>query len=66
MSPGQLDLELASSLSISSLEVDLVGHVHLEVHSAAVELDVVVLREHVGEGAQAGRDLLAAETFLLL
>ena len=57
-----------SSLSTSSsiLSVDLVGHVHGEAHSAALELDVVVAREHVGQGAQPRRDLLAAEALLLL
>src|SRR3954452_5869928 len=67
-SPGQLDLQLALlALDLQlDLELDLVGHGHGERHAAALELDVVVAREHVGQVAQPGCDLLAAQGLLLL
>ena len=48
------------------LEIELVGNGHREAHAAALELDVVVALEHVGEVAQAYRDLFASETLPLL
>src|SRR5215213_1793206 len=46
--------------------MDLVGHRDPDVHPTALELDVVVAREHVGEVAQPCRRLLARDSFLLL
>src|SRR4051812_10702491 len=67
-SPGQLDLQLALlALDLQlDLEFDLVGHGHGERHAAALELDVVVAGEHVGQIAQPVRNLLAAQRLLLL
>ena len=45
--------------------MDLVGHMHLEAQAAAVELDLVVLGERVGERVQAGGGVLPAEPLLL-
>ena len=67
-SPLQLDLELsfvALHLELD-LELDLVGDVHVEVHAAPLELDVVAAAEHVGEPPETGRDLLSAHGLLLL
>src|SRR5262245_42131701 len=67
-SPGQLDLQLALvrfDLELD-LHVDLVGDVDLHVHPAALELDVVVSSEGVGEPAQPLRGLFARHRLLLL
>src|SRR5215218_1340110 len=67
-SPCELDLQLtlvALDLQLD-LEVHLVGDTDVEAHPAALELDVVVAGEHVGEPVQPGCGLLAAEALLLL
>jgi hypothetical protein len=46
-----------SSISSGTCTVKRVGHVYGEAHPAALELDVVVALEHVGEIAQPLRDL---------
>src|SRR4051812_7205817 len=67
-SPRELDLEFTLvGLDLElDLERDLVGHGHGELHPAALELEVVVSGEHVGQVAQPRGDLLSAEAFLLL
>jgi hypothetical protein len=66
-SPFEFDLELALVvLKLDfKLEVHLVRNVHLEVHAPAVELDVVVPSERVGERVQPSGGILSAKPFPL-
>jgi hypothetical protein len=66
-SPFEFDLELALvvlKLDLE-LEVDLIRNVHLEMQATAVELDVVVPSEGVGDRVQASGGVLSAKPFPL-
>jgi hypothetical protein len=66
-SPFEFDLELALvflKLDLE-LEVHLVRNMHLEMHAPAVELDVVVPSERVGERMQPSGGILSAKPFPL-
>src|SRR5690606_35649424 len=62
-SPAELDLDLRTVGAHLELEgeLDLVGHVDRVAQPLALERDLVVARQLVGELAQALRRLLAAE-----
>jgi hypothetical protein len=56
--PSSSNLEL-------DLELDLIGDVHLDAHAVALELDVVVAGQRVGQRVEARRGGLASDAFLL-